>query len=66
MNKVLAVVCCLPAVLFGFIGSFLLLSGLASPDHAGELRYLLFGVFLVSGSIICFWGAWRLWRSDKK
>jgi hypothetical protein len=66
MNKVWGVVCCLAAALFGSLGFLTLLFWLFSPDHAGELTYLLFGLFLVCGSIVCMWGAWRILLGEEK
>jgi hypothetical protein len=64
--KVWAVVCILPAVLFGCLGSFSLLEFCFSPDHGGMPSYGLMGVFLVSASIFCLFAARQLWRGDKK
>jgi uncharacterized membrane protein YqjE len=64
MNKVGCVFISLSAVLFGCLGLILLVSWMG-PDGGGW-GGLLFALFLLSGSIVCLWGARQMWLGEEK
>jgi len=54
----------LVALLFGCLCLFSLVSW-TGPDGGGWSQ-LLFGLFFVSGSIVCLWGATQMRRGEKR